>query len=56
MFLMKDASKICGIAQKKYGPSVKIGLNYAFSESQKRKKSVTLVSNTSNETFQLGRK
>ena len=38
VFLMKDTSKICGIAQKKYGPSMKIGLNHAFSESQKRKK------------------
>ena len=35
---MKDTSKICVIAQKKYGPSMKIGLNHAFSESQKRKK------------------
>ena len=35
---MKDASKICGIAQKKYVPSMKIGLNHAFSKYQKRKK------------------
>ena len=38
MFLIKDTSKICGITQKKYGPSMNIGLNHAFSESQKRKK------------------
>ena len=35
---MKDTSKIYGIAQKKYGPIMKIDLNHAFTESQKRKK------------------
>ena len=38
MFLMKDTNTICRIAQKKYGSSIKICLNHAFSESQKRKK------------------
>ena len=38
MFLLKDTSKICGIAQKKYGSSMKTCLNHAFRESQKRKK------------------
>lgn len=38
VFLMKDTNTICRIAQKKYGSSIKICLNHAFSESQKRKK------------------